>query len=857
MSDTTSDDFSNFQWVINVRKGAKFSWTDINSVLHAVMWGDQRKRQTLEFVCENTGDRVLAMVRRVPPESVFLAQIKKQVNSEKGLRNAMGRTIQHLKAAESRPVGICFNEDPYLTDWYSNPLVGVLRLLTSVGGNTQYKGYDIVFDELNAGQLAAVKSLRQALEKELDRLRWETGKFKRSKSWKQNRLESRLPSYEPVVLKELQELRAILASEEELDAAAKQDYMNRARDIWEWCLASTYYEHFCTSQPASPTASPPESAEASLMRLNLATNLLCSIYKKCTTATQDSSPMLFTEQVQKREGGPGVGTGDFPHSKSDVPTEPAGDTFWRMTELFGHPDPAKRKRSSPYDPVVLINTDGSCWLNSVLIPLNYIILFRRLIYSVTPYKAVWQDPGNKYITQASDAQNSAMKFIHRLQALFSFMGEESCHKYAFNLHVREAFEEYAENIGASGFGSGLADASEFLMMLPELLITAIAASPEASKNLNGQVQQLFNFKTVTHHLKHQDPSDTSTGIPDYPILVHPDKAEKDLNIMIMKAMETEGHSFKALLPDSMPEILVVVVRRKQWDKKFGRSFISQEEVDVPEELFLDTVSNDPTCVELRKEIMIKETLLKELQDYDPAVQLRIAPVPIPSVLQEELGEDEVSELQSILEKLAAKSRAAEEVRNRKLEETKKSLDELLIKLRERIATAKEWGSLRYSLTACVAYTDRGNGHYWSHVKTKGSWLRCDDKPMQSSPKSLPDFVDYTPEMVLEEVSTAGTCLFYLKAPKAADLSSDDWTEDGVVIQPEPDIPDHLLEMIASDNKKLDDWIAKASAPDPTDDEEDEEEEEEEEEEYDNDADETPSFTNSTYEDSDDRYISYC
>ena len=823
-SDVASDEISDFRWVIKVRKGTRFTWTDINSVLHAVMWGDQRKRQPLEFLCENTGDQVLAQVRRVPPESVFLAQIRKQVNSEKGLRNAMGRMIQLLKGAETRPIGMCFKEEPYLTDWYNNPLLGVLRLLTAVGGNTQYEGYDVVFDELTESKKAAVLSLRQSLEKELERLRWETGKFKKTKSWKQNKLDSRMPDYEPVVLKELQQLRGVLDS----DADVTQMDMNRARDIWEWCLTSAYFEFFCSTQPSSPTSTTPPGAEASLIRLNLATNLLCSIYKK-GSADDSPSEMMFSEQHRKD------GSSDFPHSKSDVPTEPAGDTFWRMTELFGHPDPAKRKRRSDCDPVVLINTDGSCWLNSVLIPLNYMILFRTLIYSITPYKHVWQDPGNKYMTNASEAQNHAMKFVHRLQALFSFMGAESCHKYAFNLHVREAFEEYAMELGASGFGAGTSDASEFLILLPELLVSAIAASPEASESLQGEVQRLFNFRTLTTHLKHQDPVESSTGIPDYPILVHPDKSEKDLNIMIMRSMETEGHSFKSLSPDSLPEVLVIVIRRKQWDKRLGRSYISKEEVDVPEELFLDTISTDPLCIDLRRRIMVAESLVKELEEYDPAVQLRVAPVPIPESLQVELGETHVSELQAVLEKLAEKSRFAEQTRNAMLEKSKTELTSLLNELKDKISTANDWGHLRYTLSACVAYTDRGNGHYWSHVKNGDSWMRCDDKPMQSSPKSLPDFVDYTSKMVLNEVSTEGTCLFYLKTPKP---SSDDWTEDAL---PEPEVPKHLLEMIKSDNKKLEDWITKSTAPGDTDDEDGEEEEEEEQEE------ETASFRSSYYD----------
>eukprot|EP01059_Diplonema_ambulator_P010048 TRINITY_DN20017_c0_g1_i1.p1 TRINITY_DN20017_c0_g1~~TRINITY_DN20017_c0_g1_i1.p1 ORF type:complete len:822 (+),score=131.70 TRINITY_DN20017_c0_g1_i1:339-2468(+) len=671
------------------------------------------------------------------------------------MRNCIGRVVELLKAAEGGCIGICWSDEHMLTVRCDEPYPAVLNLLKHVKGDPHYRGYDLVFTKREPDDLSRIAHLRRALESELEKLRWETGKFDPS-TFHTYPLESRLVDYKPLVTKIIEGL------EESPPQPPTEETLETARKAWEWAIRYALFIQ-CSPEPSLDGT----------QWLERATQVLCNL------VDSEGAPNSLE---------PAAGVNPlFPYNKSDFPTEPAGGNYWRYNEAFGLPDPAKRKKADVNDPCILINTDSSCWLNSALVPLRESKVFRNLLFGVRPYKPEWQGAVREGNTPLN---TTAMKFVHRLQSLFAFMSPVGEHKYAFNPHVREAVDEF-RHIQTGGYASGN-DVSEFLGVLPDILLAASKCCTDKTDqaNISRVIDDTFYCRTVSVSLNPTaDDQPSTSSRSEYPLMVD---SGGELGVKLMRALETGMHSLQYF--EKTPKLLSVVVRRKLWDKVKNRPYISKEPIEIPRELCLDALFGDDDCIELRKKLMKAEQLISELQGYDPSVQFRVAPNPMPECLTGEVGEDVVKELRVTLDALGEQVRCIQETRDKLLKKETEEAEGVLATLRAKMT---ERGKANYSLIAIIVYQDSFRGHYYAYVDVRGKWYKCDDKAEMGE---LPTFTPCEMETALEDASTTASILFYQESTAAA------YDEDP--------LPAHLQSRVNQDNAKLAHYISQM--PDPED-----------------------------------------
>eukprot|EP01064_Diplonema_japonicum_P002074 TRINITY_DN1133_c0_g6_i1.p1 TRINITY_DN1133_c0_g6~~TRINITY_DN1133_c0_g6_i1.p1 ORF type:complete len:781 (+),score=28.07 TRINITY_DN1133_c0_g6_i1:46-2388(+) len=736
-------------WVVHTADDKKvFSWANLltmQSVHGVILEGgdEERKRRELDFVNRKDGKTHTILVNKIYVEALCLPQLRLQCKTERGMRNCIGRLVELLKSAENGCIGICWAEEHFLTSRRGDPYPAVQHLLKHLKGDPYYRGYDLVFTKREHHDIARITHVRKSLETELEKLRWETGPFQES-TWFTYPLESRLLGYKNLVTNLLSEM----------ESGTRPSDFETARNIWEWCLRYALFDQ-CSPEPIM-------DGNALLER---ATQILCG------------------SDIPDTNGPSG-----FPYNKSDLPTEPAGGNFWRLNEAFGLPDPAKRKRSGQHDPCVLINTDSSCWLNSALIPLRESGVFRRLLFDIRPYKTEWSDALKNFAED--DAANAplnkiAVKFVHRLQSLFAFMSPVGEHKYAFNPHVREAVEEF-RHLQTGGYAGASSDASEFLGVLPDVIQSALKCHP-SSETLSKEIDDIFYCRTKSKNLRGEDSTDEDdSGRAEYPLMTD---GGGDLEVKLLRTLETGSHSLQYFV--KTPKLLSIVIRRKLWDKKKNKPYISKEPVRIPQHLCLDALYGDETCLETRRKLMTAEQLISDLEAYDPSVQLRVAPNPMPDCLTSEVGDGAIADLQDHLQKLSESVAAVQLKRDALLAKEKSTAAELLSELTGRLNSS---GNENYRLFAVIVYSDAYRGHYWSYVDCGGKWLRCDDKAEFGE---LPTFEECSVEEALESASTTASCVLYEKKDRAG---VDPYAEDA--------LPPHLRARVEQDNAKLAHYISR-------------------------------------------------
>eukprot|EP01065_Artemidia_motanka_P048729 TRINITY_DN7922_c0_g1_i1.p1 TRINITY_DN7922_c0_g1~~TRINITY_DN7922_c0_g1_i1.p1 ORF type:complete len:1088 (+),score=281.94 TRINITY_DN7922_c0_g1_i1:72-3266(+) len=141
---------------------------------------------------------------------------------------------------------------------------------------------------------------------------------------------------------------------------------------------------------------------------------------------------------------------------------------------------------------VILNTSSTCWINSPLYSLYLDTAFRAMVLSVRPTLHDWmthlEQTGKKAEGPSQPIGFLAVRFLHLLQLLFTFLSDVNDQKYVFSFFVRDAFMAWYEaDAGTSAKAarprvktgiSGAAEESKenesgmFLAKLPEVLISA-------------------------------------------------------------------------------------------------------------------------------------------------------------------------------------------------------------------------------------------------------------------------------------------------------------------------------------------------------------------------------------------------
>eukprot|EP01065_Artemidia_motanka_P031365 TRINITY_DN376_c1_g1_i5.p1 TRINITY_DN376_c1_g1~~TRINITY_DN376_c1_g1_i5.p1 ORF type:complete len:1344 (+),score=204.40 TRINITY_DN376_c1_g1_i5:436-4467(+) len=144
-----------------------------------------------------------------------------------------------------------------------------------------------------------------------------------------------------------------------------------------------------------------------------------------------------------------AGSEPFPRSQSDWPARPTALLEDKVTtayrELLAPEEAPEWRRSGPEQSVALLNIDNCCWMNSILYPLFLCPDFRSLIMGFRPHKQEWQRLASA--AECTVAEDAAVRFVHRLQNLFAFLGPTTEQRYAFSFYVKEAFEDYRRIVG--------------------------------------------------------------------------------------------------------------------------------------------------------------------------------------------------------------------------------------------------------------------------------------------------------------------------------------------------------------------------------------------------------------------------
>eukprot|EP00755_Sulcionema_specki_P026888 Sspe_Gene.86685::Locus_57427_Transcript_1_1_Confidence_1.000_Length_2476::g.86685::m.86685 len=721
-----------------------------------------RERSLVEFVNNKSGKRLKLLLRRPRPEDVYIPQIRIEgYRSEEALVSCFAELVESLKRVEEDPNACIPAGNPAFLSKNHEIYVTVHNILSSVGMRKEGNEF-CMEDDVTEAHKELVTNMRTAIEEELGRLET-TSRADARPPWEPGYLTSYMDVYADNVLLEISTQRFLL----EGDVQEVRENFPKIKRIWEWSAAYWYYEFYSRISGYLDNAQ---------MVFDAATSLLC-----------DAAVALSIDEEKVEERDPPITPEIPPWDSSDIPSEPSRG--WGLRTL-GIPNPAKKKRRDTNDPVVLLNTGNSCWLNSVLLPLYHVPSFRSLLFSITPFRPEWEKQEHNDVTQSA-----AMRFVHRLQALMAFMGPLTNHKYIFSMYVKESFESYhrshrRETSGADPFGGGNSDASEFLTALPELLEGAVDSGkddtqPEAQEAMKEAIASLFYINT-TSHLVYPRPDTAVSEQSDgprklFPIVVNP-RGHQPLPVTLMRAMETGVHSFSTI--QTAPQLLVVLVNRRLWDAQQGVAYFSSDPLPVPTTLCLDALTDTEENIETRRALLRLEHEMHELSQFNP-LELWQVRCMLPKVVYDQLPPSSIQEMQNTLSQLRHHAEALEGIREGQMTRARDEHMGVTQRLLEKLSAQ---GTLQYSLCGTVVFGSIHGGHYWCHIRgtQPDHWMRCDDIAIGST-NSLPDFQPYTTEKMLEEANTMATCLFYVReGENAADLK----------------IPDHLCQRVREANERL-------------------------------------------------------
>eukprot|EP00756_Hemistasia_phaeocysticola_P062138 Hpha_TRINITY_DN555_c0_g1::TRINITY_DN555_c0_g1_i2::g.171803::m.171803 len=104
-------------------------------------------------------------------------------------------------------------------------------------------------------------------------------------------------------------------------------------------------------------------------------------------------------------------------------------------ELFG--SGVRNRRRTPTEHVVLLNTELSCWFNSVVYLMFFNPSFRRWVTSVRPEASNWQETRGKLKELSADptarqeSDRLAVEFLYTLQYLYVYLSPRNMQKHAF------------------------------------------------------------------------------------------------------------------------------------------------------------------------------------------------------------------------------------------------------------------------------------------------------------------------------------------------------------------------------------------------------------------------------------------
>eukprot|EP01061_Rhynchopus_euleeides_P002155 TRINITY_DN11651_c0_g1_i1.p1 TRINITY_DN11651_c0_g1~~TRINITY_DN11651_c0_g1_i1.p1 ORF type:complete len:888 (+),score=219.38 TRINITY_DN11651_c0_g1_i1:60-2666(+) len=783
------------QWALTAGHGSPdtYEWSGLlrHPLIYAPRSSQATETASFSFRNQETGDVLSIPLHPVRHEAFFLTQIRRHYRGESAFRMVVGRLVELCQEMEQKPLGVVLDEEPYLTDRSGRILQGVRNFFIYIGGKaTADSGFDFVFLNMDPAHLQSVSTTRRLLELELYYSRFPLEMWTQS-PWSGGQVGPTQYS----VLRAAHDAgipRSTLAQLRKKHRAggiANADLLKAAQRTWELCLMIVAYAHL-TKDPAVMQ----DSATADLMD---ATQVLCQLCAAADEAPAVSIPPDAFDAVALID-------------KSQLLGEPSGPYFWRVVEFaspgtsrYAHePEDTARvlKRDPEEEATVLVNNDGCCWLNSVLVALFHIPETRGAIMRADP---------------------SHSSTIDALQTLFAYMTPgNALHRFVSTSRVkREVLAAVERNGGASEAHSysetGLSDACELLTIIPSVL-DAETKGPAAQGSSGDLFQKLFLTELRSVPLKPAE-DDEPKHTTEYPLFVNVSSEKPDavrdmfyredgtclydsLALLLLQSFETAGHSFQVISTDP-PPVLCVNVRRKQWDRVKGRPYHSEKEIDVPTTLNLAFLMDGEDKVAARRALMQAEEKLAQLAVYDPLELYGVkaaqkAAASIPASLREACGDTASDRIMETVAALSKEASAMSEVRKGLIESTCADIHNAFTTLQGASPGEPMW----YTLAVCICYSEGyGRGHYWAYVcRDDGQWLRCDDRP--SYGEDLAEFKVCSEAEALHEAHTTATCLIFRKG------GGEDAPDD------EPAVSRDLLEHIQAGNNCIEQLLELCGLP---------------------------------------------